>query len=626
MKTQIRMRMIMAVLTLALLGGVEARAQSRFNKTSGEWTNAANWSPSGTPTAATDCQVCTSSVVDATATIASGQDCLSKYLRLGNAAGQRGTVNMSGGTLTGASTLSVGYSASSTGIINQTGGTVANYTTPILGVSGNGSWNMSGSATATNLSGSFYMGTNAGSVGKLLLQGSAVWSNSFSTYLRVGSDQFGTSGGDGTVEVNGGTFWISKTGGANPLQLGGAGGIGRLVLTGGSATVGSDGLSLGYSATGTGVLSVAGGTYNGAITIGAAGQGYVYATNNGTLSAASVTMGSGAGSNAYMLVDHNATFSSSYLRVGNAAGNVSVVDLKGGTTTIDTGSGQDGLAIGFTGGSTGIVNITGGTHAWSASAARSLGRFAGSLGRLTIAGGSLSSPALVVGNEGSGELNIESGSYTNSAGLTLGNAAGSVGRMRVTGGLWMQSGALNVGSVAAGVTGVVTVANCVSTNITGAVTVGGGTAGGDRYGSVTISNATFGGSTAVSVWTNGFVELTGTGSVFVCNTFTCRGGTVTNYVQGMAGGVDVTNSALLSLVITNGARMHLVFQKPSSLGAYWGLRWAGNRATQLQGMTNSGALSWDASQAGGVVEIFTNATHTMVGYVVDQAGTTFRFR
>jgi hypothetical protein len=26
------------------------------------------------------------------------------------------------------------------------------------------------------------------------------------------------------------------------------------------------------------------------------------------------------------------------------------------------------------------------------------------------------------------------------------------------------------------------------------------------------------------------------------------------------------------------------------------------------------------------VEIFTNATHTMVGYVVDQAGTTFRFR
>jgi hypothetical protein len=173
---------------------------------------------------------------------------------------------------------------------------------------------------------------------------------------------------------------------------------------------------------------------------------------------------------------------------------------------------------------------------------------------------------------------------------------------------------------------VVNVANCVSTNITGAVTVGGGTAGGDRYGSVTISNATFGGGTAVSVLTNGFVELTGAGSVLRCNTFTCRGGTVTNYVQGMAGGVDVTNSALLSLVITNGARMHLVFQKPSSLGAYWGLRWAGNRATQLQGMTNSGALSWDASQAGGVVEIFTNATHTMVGYVVDQAGTTFRFR
>jgi hypothetical protein len=99
---------------------------------------------------------------------------------------------------------------------------------------------------------------------------------------------------------------------------------------------------------------------------------------------------------------------------------------------------------------------------------------------------------------------------------------------------------------------------------------------------------------------------------------------VTNYVQGMAGGVDVTGA---TLVITNGAQMHLVFgDAPAAQGEFWGLRWAGNNhAGQLQGMTNSG-LSWDDSALAGNVKIYTNATHTMVGYVSPASGSTFRFR
>jgi T5SS/PEP-CTERM-associated repeat protein len=321
-------------------------------------------------------------------------------------------------------------------------------------------------------------------------------------------------------------------------------------------------------------------------------------------------MGNAAASNAYMLVDNSATVSAFGetlgLKMGVLAGNVSVLDLKGGTTTISCGDHQNLWGIGFVSGATGIVNVTGGNHTWSSGSAEgcSLGFNAGAVGKMTLAGGSLTVNSIFyVGRSGSGE-------------------------MRVTGGTWNPAAGLSIGSYAAGSTGMVSVANCVSaTNITGAVTVGGGTTGGNRYGSVTVSNATFGGGTAVSVLTNGFVELTGTGSVFLCNTFTCRGGTVTNYVQGMAGGVDVTNSANTALVVTNGARMHLVFgDVPATQGDFWGLRWAGNNhAGQLQGMTNSG-LSWDDTALVGNVKIYTNATHTMVGYVSPASGSTFRFR
>jgi hypothetical protein len=184
----------------------------------------------------------------------------------------------------------------------------------------------------------------------------------------------------------------------------------------------------------------------------------------------------------------------------------------------------------------------------------------------------------------------------------------------VTGGTWEQRNDLEIG-VTAGGTGLVTVADCVQTNIAGPVKVGGA-----GYGLVTVSNATFGGTTAMTVTNGGFVELTGTGSVLRCSTFTCRGGSLTNHVRKLAGGLDITGA---TLVITNGGKVHLSFEEdPVGSGDFWGLRWAGNnRAGQLQAMHDSGALTWsDAalyhSYKG--VGIYTNATDTFVGVVVER--------
>jgi len=202
---------------------------------------------------------------------------------------------------------------------------------------------------------------------------------------------------------------------------------------------------------------------------------------------------------------------------------------------------------------------------------------------------------------------------------TLGAAAGAVGSITNTGGTWVQIGTLGVGVTASG-TGLVSVANTVQTNISGAVTVGGGAMVGNRYGSVTVSNATFGGGTAMTVLTNGFVELTGTGSVLRCSTFTCRGGSLTNHVRKVAGGLDITGA---TLVITNGGKVHLSFEEdPVGMGDFWGLRWAGNNhAAALAALTNANALTWNVSalyHSYQGVGIYTNATDTFVGVYVEK--------
>jgi hypothetical protein len=251
-------------------------------------------------------------------------------------------------------------------------------------------------------------------------------------------------------------------------------------------------------------------------------------------------------------------------------------------------------------------------------------------GGMTIGGsGAVYAGTLNIGSAVDSEVTLAgSGLLRVTTAATLGAAAGGRGHVQITGGDWRQVGALNIGTVAGG-TGLVTVANCTTaTNITGAMTVGGGATAGDRYGSILLTNATFGGGTWVMVLTNGVVNMVGTGSVLRCNSFTNNGGAVTNYVRRFSGGVDVTNAAPASLVVTNGGKMHLVFaQRPAADGDFWGLRWNGSgHLAVLEGMTNSGALSWEDSVVGGKVGIYTNTTHTMVGFVATTVGSSFKLR
>jgi hypothetical protein len=107
-----------------------------------------------------------------------------------------------------------------------------------------------------------------------------------------------------------------------------------------------------------------------------------------------------------------------------------------------------------------------------------------------------------------------------------------------------------------------------------------------------------------------------------------NGGTVTSHVQGVSGGVDVTNSLNSALVVTNGGGIHLVVDQYADEGLIWGLRWAGNgHAGQLRDLTNAPALlTWSPASVNGYVRIYTNSTHTMVGFLAPARGSVFQFR
>jgi hypothetical protein len=618
------------ILALALLAGGEALAQSKFNQTSGAWNNEANWTPSGVPTEATNCQIGSTAAADATATIASSQDCLSKYLLLGNGAGQRGTLDMSGGTLKGAGDLTLGYSASSTGIINQTGGTLSGFT--YIGGNGGGigwgnnsfgSWTMDNSSMCTGLvSYYFYLGNGTGATGELVVAGSSVWSNSSLVVFAIGNG----ANSLGTLRVNGGTFFSGI-----PFSVGkSAGAVGRVVVTNGSFTA-SGANSLGDAAGSTGIVEVSGsGIFSGStsLTIGSAGRGYgrVTVSNSGKVfntGSGGVSIG-GTNNNSILTVadDGEVRAGGGTTYIGNSAGASGTLTLTNNGLYV-CGTGGDMLWVGAGNNSIGWVNVNGGMMSLPGAGRDSrIGYGTGATGIVTITSGVYSNgntlpyyPSHIgYGANSLGLVNLQGGKLYEGGLMRLGSGAGAVGRVTVTGGTWEQRNDLEIGTSSGG-TGLVTVADCVQTNIAGPVKVGGA-----GYGLVTVSNATFGGTTAMTVTNGGFVELTGTGSVLRCSTFTCRGGSLTNHVRKLAGGLDITGA---TLVITNGGKVHLSFEEdPVGAGDFWGLRWAGNnRAGQLQAMHDSGALTWDVSALYPTyqgVGIYTNATDTFVGVVVEK--------
>jgi hypothetical protein len=88
--------------------------------------------------------------------------------------------------------------------------------------------------------------------------------------------------------------------------------------------------------------------------------------------------------------------------------------------------------------------------------------------------------------------------------------------------------------------------------------------------------------------------------------------------------VEILNTNGSAFVVNNGSRVHLSFEEnPAQTGDFWGLRWAGtDHGAALQAYTNAvpRRLTWDDSALAalyrGKVAIYTNATDTLVGFVV----------
>jgi hypothetical protein len=452
------------------------------------------------------------------------------------------------------------------------------------------------------------VGSAEGALGRLNVQSNAImdfFDGSNPRNLTLGS----AAGSTGIVEVTGNGVITN----VSILSVGGVGGgVGQMTVSG-SGEVFLTGLSSGIDIGGT----------NNSSWVTVADSGYVQGLRNFGKAADSVATLT-LSNNAVALGNNSATVGQ-FLSLGLTSNSLGRIYINDNASLIIPNNRP--FTIGSAAGSTGIVAMTGGmiTNGTGTITVGDVG-----YGGMTIGGsGAVYAGTLNIGSAVDSEVTLAgSGLLRVTTAATLGAAAGGRGHVQITGGDWRQVGALNIGTVAGG-TGLVTVANCTTaTNITGAMTVGGGATAGDRYGSILLTNATFGGGTWVMVLTNGVVNMVGTGSVLRCNSFTNNGGAVTNYVRRFSGGVDVTNAAPASLVVTNGGKMHLVFaQRPAADGDFWGLRWNGSgHLAVLEGMTNSGALSWEDSVVGGKVGIYTNTTHTMVGFVATTVGSSFKLR
>lgn len=624
------------------------------------WGLYSNWKPSSVPAATMAAVIGDTAVLSpATVTLASGAAAVTN-LYLGTNSGSKGILNITGGTLTfpAAGKIVVAGATSSTGTLNQTGGTLAGITSGDLSIAaGSGSTGTVVLGGTTTITSTWSIASGANSIGTLTLTNTARWQQSGANTRTVG----GSAGAMGYLNVLGDAV-MSCLDGANPRGVT----LGPVAGSTGELMIGDDARLTGVSP----------------LTIASAGNARATVRDRGQIGGSLLDIGSGANGTGDLLLTDNA-YVFNVLRMGHGAGSVSTLTMsnsavfnQGSTDIFIVGNannalatvymndgailnpGNRGFVLGNVSGSTGIVVMTGGSITNSANAGfftiGNLGYGKMTIGgtgavyvatlnvsgtnggstavnsEITLAGSGLLrvTAAANLGNVAGarGQITLQAGTWSSQAPASLGNAAGAEGDIQVTGGTWLQSGSLTVAAVP-GSTGLVTVANCTQTNITGAVTVGGGTAG-DRYGSIVISNATFGGGMRVMVLTNGYVNLVGTGSVLRCNSFTNNGGYVTNHVRRFSGGVDITNSAVSAFVITNGGKMFLAFdERPVADGDLWGLRWLGNgHAAQLQGLTNSGDLSWEDSAVSGKVQIYTNETHTMVGYVAISEGSIFKMR
>lgn len=287
--------------------------------------------------------------------------------------------------------------------------------------------------------------------------------NDSSTVTIANGVNFGGEGGTGNLVVNGGrvatgTTWMGYNGGhgsatinsgiwaaSGPLNIGmSGGGDATLAVNGGQVTsTGTTILGADAGSSGTVTISAGNWTNAGAVRVGDRGTGSI-TVGGGTLDATTMILGNRSGGSGTVTIS-GGTATVDNLYTGFAAGATGSVTVDGGTLT------SRGLSLVGVSGS-GSLTINSGTVNSSATyPGQYVGFNAGSSGTVTVRGGLLdvSSAAgaglLVVGNSGTGRLNLEGG-RVNSDFATIGSANGSLGTAVVTDGVWANAQVLAIGS------------------------------------------------------------------------------------------------------------------------------------------------------------------------------------
>lgn len=292
-----------------------------------------------------------------------------------------------------------------------------------------GTLTLNGASTVTIANGVNVGGE--GGTGRLVVNGGRI---------STGSPSMGYNGGHGFATINSGTWSVN-----GPLNLGmSGGGDGTLAVNGGQVnSSGTSILGADAGATGTVTISAGGWTNSGVVQVGNSGSGSMV-VDGGLLNTGDMILGARSGGSGTVTVTGGRAINS-YLYAGYAAGANGDITVAGGTLTSRNNS-----SIGLSG--TGSLTLTSGTVNSSATfPGMNVGFAAGSTGSVTVRGGLLdaSSPSgagtLVVGNSGTGRLDLEGG-RVNSDFTTIGSNGGSRGAALVTGGTWANSQFLSIGS------------------------------------------------------------------------------------------------------------------------------------------------------------------------------------
>lgn len=342
-------------------------AQTIWNAGTGNWFTPGNWTPNTVPDTNTKAQINNAGTAQITAAGAAANT-----LTLGTAAGQSGTVSVSGaGTLTinGTTGFFLTVGDAGTGTLGISGG--ATVTAPVMYVG-----SQTGSSGGVTISGlnSFLTATFDLEVGR---SGTGTLTVSNDANLATGVLAIGNGTGSGTMTVDG-TSGISTTDvTATGTNVGGnsLGSTGQLIVTGSHARFTGGGMDVGSAGSGTFTVSAGGIAKATSLLIGDAATGTVLIT--GTGSKLTVSTGSATGT----------------VTVGGSA--VGNLNVEAGATLI-----SDLGVIGKNPGGVGTATITGAGSSWALGSTNTL-----IIGQSSASGGSGALNILNGGKFSAGNLN-----------------------------------------------------------------------------------------------------------------------------------------------------------------------------------------------------------------------------